>query len=102
MIGSNFPYAEYLPPEGQARGAQIDVAGRNQFAVYPVGERFFQEFTLRQVLLNAAKNNQGPVPLALPAEWRARVCRACRDDELPCARGEPGADGGSVPTVRTP
>ncbi len=23
---------------------------------YPVGERFFQEFTLRQVLLNAAKN----------------------------------------------
>jgi hypothetical protein len=24
--------------------------------LYPVGERFFQEFTLRQVLLNAAKN----------------------------------------------
>jgi hypothetical protein len=28
--------------------------------VYPVGERFFQEFTLRQVLLNAAKNGAGP------------------------------------------
>jgi hypothetical protein len=28
--------------------------------VYPVGERFFQEFTLRQVLLNAAKNGSGP------------------------------------------
>jgi hypothetical protein len=27
---------------------------------YPVGERFFQEFTLRQVLLNAAKNGYGP------------------------------------------
>ena len=27
--------------------------------VYPVGERFFQEFTLRQVLLNAAKNGSG-------------------------------------------
>src|SRR5918996_900853 len=26
---------------------------------YPVGERFFQEFTLRQVLLNAAKNGFG-------------------------------------------
>jgi hypothetical protein len=25
-----------------------------------VGERFFQEFTLRQVLLNAAKNGCGP------------------------------------------
>jgi hypothetical protein len=24
--------------------------------LYPMGERFFQEFTLRQVLLNAAKN----------------------------------------------
>jgi hypothetical protein len=24
--------------------------------LYPLGERFFQEFTLRQVLLNAAKN----------------------------------------------
>ena len=28
--------------------------------LYPVGERFFQEFTLRQVLLNAAKNAFGP------------------------------------------
>jgi hypothetical protein len=28
--------------------------------LYPVGERFFQEFTLRQVLLNAAKNGFGP------------------------------------------
>jgi hypothetical protein len=28
--------------------------------LYPVGERFLQEFTLRQVLLNAAKNGCGP------------------------------------------
>jgi hypothetical protein len=28
--------------------------------LYPVGERFFQEFTLRQVLLNAAKDGSGP------------------------------------------
>jgi hypothetical protein len=41
--------------------------------LYPVGERFFQEFTLRQVLLNAAKNGSGPLPLALPAGRRARV-----------------------------
>src|SRR5918994_4653197 len=27
--------------------------------LYPVGERFFQDFTLRQVLLNAAKNGSG-------------------------------------------
>jgi hypothetical protein len=28
--------------------------------LYPVGERFFPEFTLRQVLLNAAKSGLGP------------------------------------------
>jgi hypothetical protein len=28
--------------------------------LYPLGERFFQEFKLRQVLLNAAKNGCGP------------------------------------------
>jgi hypothetical protein len=27
--------------------------------LYPAGERFFQEFTLRQVLINAAKNGSG-------------------------------------------
>jgi hypothetical protein len=27
--------------------------------LYPIGERFFQKFTLRQVLLNAAKNGSG-------------------------------------------
>jgi hypothetical protein len=38
--------------------------------LYPVGERFFQEFTLRQVLLNAAKNGCGPSPAGIssPAE----------------------------------
>jgi hypothetical protein len=44
--------------------------------LYPVGERFFQEFTLRQVLLNAAKARQGPLPLALSARWRARVLQS--------------------------
>jgi hypothetical protein len=35
-----------------------------------VGERFFQEFTLRQVLLNAAKNGCGPsaAGISSPAE----------------------------------
>jgi hypothetical protein len=28
--------------------------------LYPVGDRYFREFTLRQVLLNAAKNGCGP------------------------------------------
>jgi len=36
--------------------------------LYPVGERFFQEFTLRQVLLNAAKNGSGPSAVGTSAE----------------------------------
>ena len=28
MVGSNFPYSEFLPEEGQARGVQIDIDGR--------------------------------------------------------------------------
>ncbi|MBO6522111.1 hypothetical protein [Thalassospira sp.] len=39
-----------------------DVTPENISAVmslYPVGERFFQEFTLKQVLLTAAKNGSG-------------------------------------------
>jgi pyruvate dehydrogenase (quinone) len=28
MVGSSFPYSEFLPPEGQARGVQIDIDGR--------------------------------------------------------------------------
>jgi pyruvate dehydrogenase (quinone) len=36
MVGSNFPYAEHLPPEGQARGVQIDIAARNLSLRYPM------------------------------------------------------------------
>ncbi|TFW09852.1 thiamine pyrophosphate-requiring protein, partial [Oxalobacteraceae bacterium OM1] len=36
MVGSNFPYAEFLPKEGQARGVQIDVDGRVTSLRYPM------------------------------------------------------------------
>src|SRR3954464_15302651 len=35
MVGSNFPYTEFLPAEGQARGVQIDVEPRNLALRYP-------------------------------------------------------------------
>jgi pyruvate dehydrogenase (quinone) len=28
MVGSSFPYSEFLPKEGQARGVQIDIHPR--------------------------------------------------------------------------
>lgn len=36
MIGSNFPYSEFLPKEGQARGVQIDIDARNLSLRYPM------------------------------------------------------------------
>jgi pyruvate dehydrogenase (quinone) len=36
MVGSSFPYAEWLPEEGQARGVQIDVDGRMLGMRYPM------------------------------------------------------------------
>lgn len=36
MVGSSFPYSEFLPQEGQARGVQIDIDGRNLSLRYPM------------------------------------------------------------------
>jgi pyruvate dehydrogenase (quinone) len=36
MIGSSFPYAEFLPEEGKARGVQIDIDGRMLGLRYPM------------------------------------------------------------------
>jgi pyruvate dehydrogenase (quinone) len=36
MIGSTFPYGEFLPKEGNARGVQIDVDGRNLSLRFPM------------------------------------------------------------------
>ncbi|HEX5481092.1 MAG TPA: thiamine pyrophosphate-requiring protein, partial [Terriglobia bacterium] len=35
MIGTSFPYSEFLPEEGQARGVQIDIDGRMLGIRYP-------------------------------------------------------------------
>lgn len=36
MVGSAFPYSEYLPPEGQAKGVQIDIDARMIGMRYPM------------------------------------------------------------------
>jgi pyruvate dehydrogenase (quinone) len=36
MVGSSFPYAEFLPKEGQARGVQIDLSSRMLSLRYPM------------------------------------------------------------------
>jgi pyruvate dehydrogenase (quinone) len=36
MVGSNFPFADWLPEQGQARGVQIDIDGRHIGLRYPM------------------------------------------------------------------
>jgi len=36
VVGSSFPYSEFLPKEGQARGVQIDIDGRMLGLRYPM------------------------------------------------------------------
>lgn len=36
MVGSSFPYSEFLPQEGKARGVQIDINGRMLSIRYPM------------------------------------------------------------------
>jgi pyruvate dehydrogenase (quinone) len=36
MIGTSFPYSEWLPPEGQARGVEIDIDGKMVGIRYPM------------------------------------------------------------------
>jgi hypothetical protein len=53
---------------------------------------------LGQVLLNAAKNGSGPSAAGTSSRAEGpEYCRACRDDSLPCAQGEPGPDGRLCP-----
>jgi pyruvate dehydrogenase (quinone) len=36
FVGTNFPYAEWLPPEGQCKGVEIDIDGRYVGIRYPM------------------------------------------------------------------
>jgi hypothetical protein len=71
--------------------------------LYPVGERFFQEFTLRQVLLNAAKNGSG-----LSAAGTSRQAEGPNTAEpaattnSPAHEASPELTDGSAPTASTP
>jgi pyruvate dehydrogenase (quinone) len=52
MVGSSFPYSEWLPPEGQARGVQIDIDGKLVGVRYPMEVNLVGDSrdTLRELL----------------------------------------------------
>src|SRR3954452_14822131 len=67
MVGSSFPYSEWLPEEGPARGVQIDIDGRL------VGLRYPMEVNL---VGDAATTLRALIPLLRRKEdrsWRERI-----------------------------
>jgi pyruvate dehydrogenase (quinone) len=52
MVGSSFPYSEFLPEEGQARAVQIDIDGRMGSLRYPMDVTLVGDSaeTLRELL----------------------------------------------------
>jgi pyruvate dehydrogenase (quinone) len=67
MVGSGFPYTEFLPKEGQARGIQIDIDGRMLSIRYPMEVNLVGDSaeTLR-ALLPLLKEKAG-------GAWRQRI-----------------------------
>jgi hypothetical protein len=71
--------------------------------LYPVGERFFQEFTLRQVLLNAAKNGSGPSAAGTSSRVEGpSTVEPAATTPSPAPEESPEPTGGSAPTASTP
>jgi hypothetical protein len=71
--------------------------------LYPVGERFFQEFTLRQVLLNAAKNGCGPSAAGTSSRAEGpNTAERAATTACPAPKGSAEPTGGSAPTESTP
>src|SRR5699024_6499577 len=67
MVGSGFPYSEFLPKEGQARGVQIDIDGRM------LGVRYPMEVNLQGDSLSTLR---ALIPLLQPKSgrsWQRRV-----------------------------
>src|SRR5438309_7828575 len=67
MVGSSFPYSEFLPKEGQARGVQIDLDGRM------LGIRYPMEVNL---VGDSAESLRALLPHLRPREdrdWRERI-----------------------------
>jgi pyruvate dehydrogenase (quinone) len=85
MVGSSFPYSEFLPKEGQARGVQIDLDGRMLNLRYPmeVGLVGDSKLTLRALIPHlrqkAASEWRDRIEQDVQRWWRVLEARAMND-----------------------
>jgi pyruvate dehydrogenase (quinone) len=85
MVGSSFPYSEFLPKEGQARGVQIDIDGRMLNLRYPmeVGLVGDSRATLRALIPHLRKKTDSAWRRAIEDGverwWRVLEARAMNE-----------------------
>jgi hypothetical protein len=71
--------------------------------LYPVGERFFQEFTLRQVLLNGAKNGCGLSAAGISSRVEGlNIAGPAATTACPAPEVSPEPMDSAAPTASTP
>jgi pyruvate dehydrogenase (quinone) len=73
MVGSSFPYSEFLPEEGKARGVQIDIDGRMVGIRYPMDVNLVGDAkeTLRALLPKLERKDD--------RSWRAEIEQGVRE-----------------------
>jgi len=85
MVGSSFPYSEFLPEEGQARGVQIDIDGRMIGIRYPMEENLVGDSaeTLRALIPLLEKKSdrswREEVEKGVEGWWKVLGARAMND-----------------------
>ena len=85
MIGSSFPYSEFLPEEGRARGVQIDLDARSLGLRYPMEVNLLGEAaeTLRLLIPMLRQKTAGRwrkrIEAAVSEWWETLEKRAMRD-----------------------
>ncbi|HEY0845249.1 MAG TPA: thiamine pyrophosphate-requiring protein, partial [Noviherbaspirillum sp.] len=85
MVGSSFPYSEFLPKEGQARGVQIDIDGRMLNLRYPmeVGLVGDSKATLRALIPHLRQKQdlgwQQQIEQNVARWWKVLEARAMND-----------------------
>ncbi len=80
MIGSNFPYSEFLPPDGQARGVQIDLQPRHLSLRYPMEVNLWGEAKTSLAALLPMLDQTGDL------SWQQGIAKQMRDWDVQTAR----------------
>jgi pyruvate dehydrogenase (quinone) len=87
MVGTSFPYSEFLPEEGQARGVQIDIDGRMLGLRYPTEVNLVGDsaLTLRALLPHLHRKEdrswREEIEAGVAEWWKVLEARAHNDAE---------------------